>query len=690
MRKGIGILLILMLIWLPQTVMAADNEKTGNGFATFALGDIVVSAEQETSYQTTAIDVFTEEDIKAAGAYTLAEALEFMPGIVVSYGNKNQPRVHMNGYDDSQILVLVDGVPFYETGYRTLDMNQIPSAAISRIEVIKGAASVLYGPNAMGGVINVVTKKGGVEPTVTAYAEVGPHKMKNYGAALGGSYGLVNGWLSVDHREGDGWDVSDRYKPKADSGVTLQDNGMRLNSDWKTTSVWARLGVEPMQNSEYYASFHYVTKDGGIPFAVDSLKNVSVNRWDLYEEIGMDLSGKQQLFNGFVLTGKLFYHQHEDKYETWDYAVFGDELVWDFTLDETSHYKDRMLGGQVIADWEINDMHTLRASAQYRQDVHKQTKNMDTEPMDSYTSYTGSIGLEYQLSLLDKHLGIVIGASYDWFDISKGKKYNYKTGNFDYPALGSTTDTFNPMIGINFLVPKDYGWLADTEFYVSVAKKTGFPSLRQQASATGANPNLKAQEGINYTVGANREFWDGMLAFSGSIFYNDVKNWIEKESTGPKTFIYKNIAKRQFYGFQLGLAFKPLDCLTLSVDYTYTDGKDKTNDRLTNHTTGLYKHKLGLGLGWVIAPEYNTKLDLRGVWVGTSYEAVPLANDTKYQEFIKTEPYFLLNARLSTNVFSDNFEIYGMVYNVFDADYEYEAGYTAKGRTFILGTRVTF
>ena len=80
----------------------------------------------------------TAEEIKARNARTVAEALATTPGIRVSTGRKNEPNVSIHGFDQSKILVLIDGVPYYETNYGKLDLNQIPTDNIARIEVTKG------------------------------------------------------------------------------------------------------------------------------------------------------------------------------------------------------------------------------------------------------------------------------------------------------------------------------------------------------------------------------------------------------------------------------------------------------------------------------------------------------------------------------------------------------------------------
>ena len=97
------------------------------------------------------------------------------PASIFFYNRKGNANIAMQGFQQDRILTLIDGVPYYETKYGYLDLSSIPSSMISRIEVIKGASSVLYGPNAEGGVINIITKKGGDQPSLSLRGEMGDY-----------------------------------------------------------------------------------------------------------------------------------------------------------------------------------------------------------------------------------------------------------------------------------------------------------------------------------------------------------------------------------------------------------------------------------------------------------------------------------------------------------------------------------
>ena len=126
-------------------------------------------------------------------------------GFGVQWGRKNQPMIQIHGMDQTKVLVLIDGVPYYETKYGWLDLNEIPVDNVAKIEVTKGAASVLYGPNALMGVVNIITKKPTEKPSAEAILEVGPHDTNRVSLSHGMKVGIFNYWLNYGHQESDGW-----------------------------------------------------------------------------------------------------------------------------------------------------------------------------------------------------------------------------------------------------------------------------------------------------------------------------------------------------------------------------------------------------------------------------------------------------------------------------------------------------
>ena len=120
------------------------------------------------------VDVVEGEAIKMITKGTLAQALDFIPGVVITRSVKDGYNVQMQGFDSKHVLILIDGQPVVSPTGSSADLDQISAHNIAQIEVIKGAASVMYGSNAMGGVINIITNKEHDEFATVTY-EVGSY-----------------------------------------------------------------------------------------------------------------------------------------------------------------------------------------------------------------------------------------------------------------------------------------------------------------------------------------------------------------------------------------------------------------------------------------------------------------------------------------------------------------------------------
>ena len=112
-----------------------------------------------------AVSVVTEEQIKLSPAATVGGILQDVPGVqVVNSGAQGLKRIAIRGESPNRVLILIDGQKIAENKSMDGSALLVDPAMIERIEVIKGPASVLYGSEAMGGVINIITKKGGTKP----------------------------------------------------------------------------------------------------------------------------------------------------------------------------------------------------------------------------------------------------------------------------------------------------------------------------------------------------------------------------------------------------------------------------------------------------------------------------------------------------------------------------------------------
>jgi iron complex outermembrane receptor protein len=693
MKKGgvllMGVCLIVLIYFHAARAEETAKAESKKDYQVFDLGEIFVTSEKPPAVREMAIiNEVTAEEIKATNSHTVAEALAFVPGIRISTGHKNFSYIEIHGMNQNRFLVLIDGVPYYETKYGGLDLNQIPVDNIAKIEVTKGAASVLYGTNALMGVVNIITKKPTEKPSAEAILEVGPHDTNRVSLSHGMKVGIFNYWLNYGHQESDGWRLSDNFNPSHIVGTLrwtpgptqraiIEDGGYRNNSDFKMNSFWAKVGIDPSPGSEYYLNFHYIAKEKGDPpslyggrtFTTFPAFSQIFDRITKYDDWGFDLSGQQKVLDQLTLKGKLFYHNHVDDYTSYSDQYYSNEIA-------VSRYKDYLLGGSLLADVRPLEWDIIRLSFNYKGDSHKQ-RDDERLPFDETFSYTGSVGLENEFNLIN-NLSIVVGTSYDWFKVTKAKKsdatLSYALVDVEKP---DSSHEFNPMIGAT------YNLFDTTKLFGSLARKVRFPTLDQLYSSKGGNLDLKPERAINYTLGVSQIFSDFAKAGLAG-FYHDIRNFISRDSNPYENplALNRNWAKIEMLGFEVNGEIYPMKDLILRVGYMYNRARDRSPDRVTNYVVNIPANKIDAGVSYTI-PYIQTRLDFNGTYLGKVFNQLPTpASPT--QEVQRIKDYYLADVRISKS-FLKYFEAYLAVNNIFDKNYESSYGFPGPGRSFYLG-----
>lgn len=649
---------IAVLLFMSTTAWSATSV---NDEAVFTLGEVIVTAEQQSVNLATTVTEVSAQDLQDRGAENVAEALQFMPGVDVQTGGKGQSYVSVRGFEQSDLKVLVDGVPVYEQYFRSLDLSQIPVDSIAKITVTKGASSVLYGANTMGGVINIITKRGTATPQTDITTSFGDYGTQNYSISHGGSTDKFNYWMNYSFRESDGFRLSDDFDEHGKFGIDSslgEDGGKRDDSGYIKQSVNAKLGYTPTDATQVYLTMNYINDEKGIP---DS-------DWyfDNWQQWMVSLVGEHRFNEQLRIKARTFYVDHEDTLKDTDYA----SSDWFYK----SAYDNYTVGGEVQAFWDLGSYSFVKMGANFTRDNSKQEEVL--APGDSwqdagdFESDTYSLSLEDEITVND-WLSLVLGTSWDYYDPRKAD---------DQPVPDSDA-VFNPQLGMVFT-------LSDaTSIHASVGKKTRFPHLKELYSTmSGGNPDLKPQKTTAYEIGITHEFTN-RLNGSVAYFYNDVEDLIQK--TGDKTLNtvhYSNVAEARIHGVEATVNANLTERFEAVFNYTYMRTEDKQNNR---ELEGRPRHRANLDL------RYNFPF---GLLVSTQ------ASYTQRQFYIyqesrkspeiwtKAPDYFLLNLRLEQQLpaFAGiDSSLFLQVDNLTDKDYV-NVGNLMPGRNFLVGMHAKF
>ena len=660
---------LLALLFTIATMAFATDTKIKNG-QIFSLGEVVVTGENSTVNLATTVTEVSMEEIAAKGATSVAEALEFLPGVFVQSGGKGEAHVSIRGFEQRQVKILIDGIPARENYFGTVDLSMLPAEFISKITITKGASSVLYGSNTMGGVINIITKKGTQTPQTTFTTSFGDYDTANYSLSHGGSSGNLNYWFSGGYQESDGFRLSSDFNdddPHVGLGTSFnEDGGKRDLSDYRKKSLDMKVGYDPGGDSSLYLSFDYVNNERGMPTFYN--RYWAYDRWKQWQ---LNLTGEHRFTDALKVKTRLFYVKHDDGITdvSWDADHTTSGKKW----FEKSYYDDDSIGGELQTIVDLSQKNTLRMGLNFMKDIHKEgnylsddcwnvlkgTSSVGWEPEEEYAAHTYTLAVEDEIQPFDR-LSLVMGVSYNVFE---------PTETSDQPEPGKT-DTIDPQIGIVFEMTDA------TSFHGSLGRKTRFPSLKELYSTlVGGNPDLKSEKTLAYELGIEHKFFPkaaGKLAF----FYNDIDDLIDTTKVnGDK--VYVNINKSTIYGLEANFDLNLSPALDTSLNYTFMSTEDESNN--DRELEGRPRHRLNLSLGYRFS--FGLKADLQATYNRRQY----WENDD--YEWEKLPDYFLINAKLTQKLKKISMfdtELFIHASNILDKDY-YETNGPEPGLNFLAG-----
>ncbi|MGD9157641.1 MAG: TonB-dependent receptor [Desulfobacteraceae bacterium] len=643
------ILCILFGMLAVMPCLAEEDESV------YKLGTVVVE-ESSGVMDISTNNTITGEEILAMGANNVAEALQFTPGVHFSYKNRGYQPVIVQGIGQDQVLLLIDGLPVVPGGGE-LDLNSIPASIISKIEVIKGASSVLFGPNTMGGVINIITKKGTKGTHGSVRAEIGEHGYNHESGSISHGGEKFSGIVLIDHTGRDSYELSNDFTAEVPE---VEDGGLRQNSKFESTNIWARQAYKPDENTELYFNVFNFNVDREVPPNTITTRPFK-RKVDDYKVIGMSLTGKKNVTDYLSLRGNAFLQKRSEVIKEYEDV----ELT---TLTRNLPDESYIIGLDIFSDIALAEWNSLSVG------VHLKTEELidDTEPVGgTFTSkeanaYTVSYSVEDTMRF--GSTSVVAGIAFN------GRKlYDIKTSS-GVKADGKWKDTIDPMIGIS------HTFSNGTRVYGSIARKTTYPSIGSTWDDTSATVyDLDPEKDTIFTMGADHTFFD-KLNVNLAIFKHDIEDKIERDLD---TMIPRNAGDLDISGFETIFTYSVNNRLKIGADYSLTVG-DGTKVRATAYGDELERELYGLTLACLI-PRIEAQLTSNLRYTVDNYDDYGRAGSTPREDRKTTAVDLSL-----TKTFSNNIQIIGRIKNLLDDNIEYEAGQPLEGRTFRLGVVYSF
>ncbi|MBN2242778.1 MAG: TonB-dependent receptor [Acidobacteria bacterium] len=619
----------------------AEDEKTQ---------EIVVSAtrlETPTREVGSSVTVITGDQIEKMQKTSVVEVLKTVPAVDVnqSGGPGAAASVFIRGAKSEHTLVIIDGVEMNDptTPGRTFNFAHLSVDDIERIEILRGPQSTLYGSDAIGGVINIITKRGGGSPLGSASIEGGSYE--SYRGAAGASGG--SSWMRYSAGFSH-WNTNGISAASESDGNTERD-------EYANTTVYGTLGLTPKDNFDLDFTLRFIDAD---------------SNGDIGAGAGSDdpnfLTTSQQLL--FRTQGRLYLF--DDIWEqTAGFSLTNHDLTSRNDADDLdpgtpdtflrSSYEGRVLKFDWQNNFFIHDTNTATFGIETEQDRGESRYYEDTgsewgpytNDFENRTARTTGYYLQDQIRLWGS-----------WFT-TVGVRFD------DHERFGTET-TYR--FATAYLVDR-------TGTKIKASYGTGFkaPTLIQLYSFWG-NEGLDPEESTGWDFGVEQTLFENKASAGVSYFYNEIENLIDFAG-----WSYSNVGRAAIKGVELFGSARPAEPLEIRFGYTYTNAKDTAS---SEELIRRARHKFTFDLDCGFLEKANIHVGV--VYIGERDDLVfdPI---TYASERVRLDGYVTVNPAVSYQV-TEVVQMFFRVDNLFDRNYEAISGYGTPGISAYGGLKFNF
>ncbi len=641
---------VLALIILRFNVYSQEELEKEKVSTSSIQHEVVVTAtrlETPAKEIASSVTVITREKLEQSKKVTVLEALQGVAGVsIIQNGPPGAAAsVFLRGANSEHTLILMDGVELNDpiSPSRSFDLAHLTLDNVERIEILRGPQSTLYGSDALGGVVNIITKKGQGKPKFSLSSAAGSYGTIITSAGLNGSTERMQYSFGTSYFRSDGF-----------SAASTNYEGNEEKDGYRNLTIWGRLGFRLSDNLDVDLILRTLNtqididnaggaqgddpnniQDYNALFIKTQIRNLMLNnRWEL--KLGLSLVDYDR--------------QHENP---------TDEI---HLLDsENSFFKSKLFK----IDWQNNlflhKTNTFTFGIDYQQEQGESEYNSDgiwgpfSSIFPSRRAQVTGFYLQDQIKLANRFFA-TLGLRLD--DHSQfGSSVTYRLA----PAffIEATQTKFRATYGTAFKSPSLYQLYAPGTFLGSIG-----------------NAELNPEKSIGWDIGVEQQLLGGKVLLGVTYFYNDYKDLIDFD------FIqgYINIGKAESKGTEILIQAHPFDDMSFTATYTRTEAKDKdTGADLLRRP----KQNFSASLNYNFQKKANINL---------TFISIGEQDDMDFSTWPSTRltlpSYSLLNAAVSFN-FASSFQIFCRLDNIFNKEYEMVKGYGTPGFSVYGGVNFT-
>jgi iron complex outermembrane receptor protein len=606
--------LFFLLVSVPFSLRAQEKEVT--------LEEVVVTGTrdvQEIRKIPANVTVITREEIQRSNAQTAIDLTRSEVGVMARdwFGNVKKAGVDIRGFGETGLLntlVLVDGRRVNEIDSSGVDWTQIPIDQVEQIEIVRGPGSVLYGDNAVGGVINIITKK--PEKPFSAKVEglVGSYHLNKEAGSVSGKWGPLSAALNASYNATEGY---------------------RENGFLRAKDVGGKLIYELNQDISLNFSGAFHDDDAGLPGGLTQADMDNLGRRatlnpdneasteDGYGAIGV----KVKLRNWGRIETELSY-RHRNMESFFDYPAY----FWT--------YEDK----RISTTWGVTPKYilekpllTFHNKLIFGCDFYDSDAELDWKDIffgvpsfnqSKITKRSTGLYLSDEFSILE-NLILSMGYRHEWvsYDISRQTPKLRDKIRDDKPAWNIGLDyLFGKRSSAFFSAKRSFRFPVSDEFFV----------IDLNTFELKINSALKPQTGSHYEAGIRHAFTDQIEA-NLTLFWMDLRNELY---LNPETYNNENFPKTRRHGIEIGMKATPFEWLSLWGNYGYIRPILREDPFSGRDIPGVARHKGSIGADIHIWK--GLQLNGRALFVDSRYLISDFANQVD-----KLDGYYIVDAKLS-------------------------------------------
>lgn len=637
--------------------------------------EVVMSAsrrEQTANMAPASVSMIKSAEIQQRNATTFDQVLETVPGVSIqrTMGVSVQS-LSLRGSSDvagggvgNRVLLAIDGRPALSSDSGGALWSLVPTNFIDRIEIVKGAFSSLYGSTAMGGVVNVITKK----PAYDSYFKIN---------TTAGFYEPPPQWMQ--YKDGPSYFSTIEFNHSNHLGKVSyllslsrkQSQGHRERSAFEFYNLYGKAFIDLSNNRNLEVTV------GG-----DLSQNDYPHTWfSNLEPLKVASKYQDDVQNKSTLSADVFYYAIPSprvKYSSRFY-MYRNYFKSEFNPNDPTRAipnnepyglsieaDSRKLGNISQVDYFLSDRNYLIAGIDLQRDI------VDSSPdsilYGNQRVNTFAVYAQDEHDISDK-LTFNAGVRYDFNKLEGGKLLTQLSPKASLVYKPKDIWAIRFLVGRAFRAPS----IAERFFKKEISGGTSFKP----------NPDLQAEKVTSLEIGNRIKIWD-RLDLDLAVFHNiyeDMIYWIDISAEEGIGGLYqvRNLNKARMQGVEIGVNVNPINSLNANLNYTYLDAKDLSDER----RDGFLAYKVRHSFNFITSVQHGPWfLNVDGRYNSKVQEVFLYPND-------KPGAFFVISGKLRRHL-GQNLTVSLGVNNIFDVQYEELARYRMPGRTWIFGSSFEF